>query len=85
MVMTSTATTVPTSPCHDDVLIAFKKGRWEVGIASTPPSISCASRDAAMKVARAFSTLHHVDIWLSDGAALQRVSVHTSAGDAVRR
>ena len=73
-----------TSPCHDDVLIGFRNGRWEIGTASTLPSITCESLEAAMAIAEAFSTVHHVDVWLSHGVSLRRtVSARTCGIEAV--
>ena len=71
MVLTSTTGTTSRSPRHDDVLIGFRNSRWEVGVASTPPSISCSSREAAMRIAQAFATVHGVDVWLSHGASCE--------------
>ena len=70
MAFTSTSTTTP-SPRHDDVLIAFRSGRWEVGVASTSPSVSYASREGAIAIARKFSKVHHVDVWVSNGPSLE--------------
>ena len=84
MVSTATASLTETSPCQDDVLIAFRNGRWEIGTASTLPSITCGSLEAAMTIAGAFSTVHQVDVWLSHGVSLRRVvSVRTCGSDAV--
>jgi hypothetical protein len=35
---------------NDDALIAFRNGRWEVGVASTSPSMSYTSREGAIAV-----------------------------------
>jgi hypothetical protein len=84
MVSTVTASLIDTSPCHDDVLIGFRNGRWEIGTASGSPSITCGSLEAAMAIAGAFSTAHQVDVWLSHGASLRRVmSARTSGTEAV--
>jgi hypothetical protein len=40
---------------------------------STTGTISCASREAAMNLVRAFATVHHVDVWLSDGGSYELV------------
>lgn len=73
MVSTLTGSLTETSPSDDDVLIAFRNGGWVVGTASRSPSITCESLEAAMTIASAFSTVHHVDVWLSHGASLRRV------------
>lgn len=73
MPFTPTRTTVA-YPRHDDVLIAFRNGRWEVGVASTSPSMSYASRQGALAIAREFSEVHHVDVWVSNGASLECVA-----------
>lgn len=73
MVSTVTGSLIDTSPCHDDVLIGFRNGRWEIGTASGSPSITCDSLEAAMTIAGAFSTVHHVDVWLSHGVSLRRI------------
>ena len=84
MVSTVIGSLTEASPCQDDVLIAFRNGRWEIGTASTAPSITCGSFDAAMTIAGAFSTVHHVDVWLSHGVSLRRVlSVRTCGTEAV--
>jgi hypothetical protein len=84
MVSTVTGGLTDTSLCQDDVLIAFRNGRWELGTASTLPSITCESLEAAMTIAGAFSTVHHVDVWLSHGVSLRRiVSARTCGIDAV--
>jgi hypothetical protein len=84
MVSTLTGSLTDTSPCHDDVLIAFRKGRWEIGTVSRPPSITCVSLEAAMTIAGAFSTVHLVDVWLSHGVSLRRVvSIRTCGTEPV--
>jgi hypothetical protein len=55
------------------VVIAFSNSRWEIGVAFTSPSISCATCEAAMTIARAFATAHHVDVWLSHDASFECV------------
>ena len=81
---TPTGSFAESSPCHDDVLVAFRNGRWEIGTVSASPSITCGSLEAAMAIAGAFSTVHQVDVWLSQGGSLRRlVSARTSGTEAV--
>lgn len=84
MVLTSTAGTTSRSPRHDDVVIAFRNSRWEVGVASTSPSICCSSRESAMRIAQAFATVHGVDVWLSHGASCERIVDARTTRKAVR-
>ena len=84
MVLTSTTGTTSPSPRNDDVVIGFRNSRWEVGMASTSPSISCSSRDAAMRIAQAFATAHGVDVWQSHGASCERIVGARTRRKAVR-
>ena len=89
MAFTSTSTTTP-SPRHDDVLTLgdVRSGRWEVGVASTEPSVSYAPREGATAIARKFSKVHHVDVWVSNGPSLECVASnrrHTKPEDDAKR
>jgi hypothetical protein len=69
-------------------LIAFRSGRWEVGVASTSPSVSYASREGAIAIARKFSKVHHVDVWVSNGPSLECVASnrrHTKSEDDAKK
>jgi hypothetical protein len=84
MVPTFSGSLSEAPPCHGDVLVAFRNGGWEIGTVSTSPSITCASLGAAMAIARAFATVHHVDVWLAHDVSLRRVvSARTRAPEAV--
>jgi hypothetical protein len=61
-------------PRHADVLIAFRKGRWEVGVRvhATILVIRVArKRDAT---GGELSGVHHVDVSVSNGASLESVA-----------
>ena len=63
-----------TCPHEDDVVIAFAHDHWEVGLASSPASMSCPSRDGALALAAAFAQAHGVDVWVThEGEPTERI------------